>query len=166
MNLEKPKRERSRSYIDWVKAQRCFVYVQIGRILLTRPRAFECLGSVDPHHMIPKGGGITGGKVADRRCVPLCRKHHEEIGALASRFVNRYGNPEDHIAAYNREYDASHPPEPRKLRVITPTVKSLLIQCDCGKVHRIAASKVSTDGQVVAYQCGGLQHFAKWRTAR
>jgi len=49
-------------------------------------------GPNDPHHLRALGNGGIGQKPDDCWCIPLCRKHHNEIHSLgAGTFQKKYG---------------------------------------------------------------------------
>ena len=53
----------------------------------------DCYGRVDPHHLIAKGMGGTRGRFLEQKdwsCVPLCRKHHDEVGWSKIDFEKKY----------------------------------------------------------------------------
>lgn len=64
--LTKPTRQRDEDYLAFVRALSCCV------------QTTYCEGSIDPHHVVPAGGGKVGSKVDDNRTIPLCRYHHDE----------------------------------------------------------------------------------------
>lgn len=93
----RPQRIRDASYKDWITALPCLTTVRSGPddgcTVTIYPFGInhECSGPIDPHHVIPKGGGKVGSKVDDRRCVPLCRKHHDEAQSGRDNFEAKYG---------------------------------------------------------------------------
>lgn len=78
--LRTPKRSRweKPQFLAWVKTQPC-----------------ACCGNPadDPHHLIGWGQGGTGTKAHDAFCIPLCRKHHNELHGSAgvAAFERKYG---------------------------------------------------------------------------
>lgn len=60
------RRDRDWGYMGWVKTQPC-----IARLLVTS--GFECAGTIEADHI----GGRYGDD-SDRRCVPMCQRHHED----------------------------------------------------------------------------------------
>lgn len=146
--LEKPRREIDTKYTKWVKQQPC--------LLLTPNNANGCDRiSTDPHHVKPYGGGKVGSKVSDRRCVPLCRKHHEEVERGRRAFEDGYLiDLENDILRLNLIYP--EPKRERKERKVSPTVQHLLIKCRCAAVHRIPARKVVWLSHSVNYYCPSI----------
>ncbi len=130
--IPKPKRIRDAKYVDWIKTLPCLV------------KSTFCLGDIDPHHVIPEGGGITGGKVSDYRCVPLCRWHHDGAN-MREQFeqlhdIDLQEKIDDLRAAY-RHFFATV--APRKTRTLQPTIRECreIKNCICGRTHVIPMEK-------------------------
>lgn len=51
---------RSEAYLEYVRNQPCYI----------------CRSAAEPHHVLPGGTGVKG---SDFGCIPLCRRHHQEI---------------------------------------------------------------------------------------
>jgi hypothetical protein len=132
--LPKPTRQLDSSYLKWIRTQRCY-YVEYWADYR------DCDGPIDAHHVVPVGGGKVGSKTDDRRSVPACRRHHQWAENNPQSFRGIF-DAEKLISKLNAKYDAEHPPKPKVSRAITPTVKTLLIKCDCGRTHRIASAKI------------------------
>lgn len=67
------------AFVSWVKRQSC-VLRQLA----------ECYGEIEAHHAGKKPG--RGLKADDRTCIPLCHKHHMELGALSGFFKGWVGD--------------------------------------------------------------------------
>ncbi len=144
--IPKPKRIRDAKYVDWIKTLPCLV------------RSVYCLGDIDPHHVIPEGGGITGGKVSDYRCVPLCRWHHDGAN-MRAEFERLFDidleeKIDDLRTAYRHLFATV---APRKTRTLQPTAKLRIEHCVCGKPHVLPYSKCHirglTEGIFLRYRC-------------
>lgn len=106
--LVKPKRVIDRRYREWIKNLPCLL------------SSMGCIQPIDPHHVIPKGEGRMGSKVSDRRCVPLCRRHHEIVEANP----NGYRETCEHaITRLNAEYEYAMPPTAKRERPRKPNLK-------------------------------------------
>lgn len=145
----KPERIRDTAYMRWIKILPCLVQS------FTRGPEFDCgyHDFIDPHHVVPPGGGKTGSKVDDRRTVPLCRKHHDEAQRGREAFEKKYflwlaGE----ILRLNREYNSAHPPKPQK-QIQGSKVYGLKVKCSCRKVHVIPLSKAVIGKKSVSFTC-------------
>lgn len=97
--LTKPQRKRDEDYLAFVRALPCRIHTS------------HCEGHIDPHHIVPRGGGKVGSKTDDDRCLPFCRYHHDEYHKLGR-------------SCFEREYVIDLEAEILKLqRAYRPTVK-------------------------------------------
>ena len=136
----KPERIRDTAYMKWIKALGC---------TLERVSGSACIGATDPHHVKPAGGGIMGGKVSDRRCIPLCRQHHLVVEIHPATFRDGF---EALIIQLNREYNSAHPPKPKK-QIQISKVYGLKVKCSCRRVHVIPLSKAIISKKSVSFTC-------------
>lgn len=151
--IPKPRREKSLSRLAWCRQQPCLV--RPNPLYVARAGSdWECIGHIDPHHVIPKGGGKAGSKVSDYRTVPLCRKHHDEAQSGRDAFERKYAIIfEYEIERLNREYRTLHP-QPRKERKASMKVKLTIQHCaECGHFHEIPWNKVTLRGRVAEFRC-------------
>jgi hypothetical protein len=136
----KPQRERDSDYTAFVKSKPCLIASK-----------HTCAGPLDPHHVIPAGGGKTGSKVSDRRQVPLCRAAHD----LAKRrdwFQEHFALIFDYeIAMLNREYDALPKTPKRERERTTAVLKYSLFSCACGFTHRITPTRAEYTATTAEY---------------
>lgn len=65
--LPKPKRELDPKYLEFIDRIPC---IALGA---------GCLGDVTHHHLQKKGHGGKSTKCSDKRAIPLCASHHDEI---------------------------------------------------------------------------------------
>lgn len=106
-SLVKPHRMRDGRYLKFVRAGGCVLSGE----------KYTCQESVDAHHVIPMGGGITGSKVSDYRAVGLCRLHHR----LAHDYpVSTREFLEAAITRLNKEFFALYPP--KRERTLKPRI--------------------------------------------
>lgn len=132
--IPKPVRHIERPYRDWIKTLPCLVKTRA-------PMIAYCEGAVDPHHVIPEGGGKTGSKVSDRRCVPMCR-HHHRIAPHPQRLESYYEiDVEAEIRALNIQYDATHKPQTKR-----EIEKPHRLQAVCGICRKKHPLKSDRDG--------------------
>jgi len=61
----KPVRLEDPDYLRFIRRQPCVL----------------CGAAPEAHHVVPRGGGKTGARVSDYRCVPLCGRHHRACHA-------------------------------------------------------------------------------------
>ncbi len=67
-------RETDKEYLDYIRSHACLIGIL-------------CYGKVEPHHDPTVGAGGS-----DYTSVPLCRKHHSEVGQIGKkRFQEKYG---------------------------------------------------------------------------
>ncbi len=151
--IPKPKRIRDAKYLAWIRTRPCI--------------ALNCVEGPpsEPHHVKPKGGGIMGSKVSDRRTVPVCRKHHEAAERSADSWRNYF---ESSIPVLNQVYDATYPVAPRKTRTLQPVAKLRIEHCVCGRSHTIKfsiAERVLHPFQGYDYKCPETNKDASARLA-
>lgn len=143
--IPKPTRNRDEAYLAWIRQQPC---------LLARQQAegrATCNGPIDPHHVIPDGGGKVGSKVDDRRAVPVCRYHHEQAQRGRETFEAQYDiDLEAEIRFLNKFYK---PPVRQTRARRSPRAEVDIKFCSCGKDHHLAFSKAVIDGQFLVYRC-------------
>lgn len=151
----KPKRVLDSRYVKWIKSQPCLVVIsreQLVRRYGKPPNNVACFGPIDPHHVIPAGGGKTGSKVDDKRCVPLCRFHHD----LAERreWFQAYFDIdlEKQITLFNLEYTFQQKKAVKRVER-TPKAEVEIQHCPCGKRHVIPFSKVSMTPDSITFRC-------------
>ena len=137
----KPIRELIPQYTQWIKTLPCAVYDKK-----------TCAGMIDPHHVIPAGGGKTGSKVSDLRCIPLCR-HHHQLAARREWFEQYFSiDLENEIKRLNALYGSPLvkilPSRKQSARLI-----DFRIQCSCGREHKVPASKVRLSTNTFYYWC-------------
>ncbi len=126
---EKPRRERDSAYMKWIKTLPCLVCY----VLQVDPKDVS-----DPHHVIPDGGGKMGSKVSDRRCIPMCRFHHE-FSPRPDQLQSRYHiDVETWIRHYNAKYAFALKQEKLSLKKERQASHRLQVLCaNCRKVHRV-----------------------------
>lgn len=147
--IPKPKREIDTPYRQWIKTLPCYAGMRMEPLKM-------CMGIIDPHHVIPDGGGKTGSKVSDRRCIPLCRFHHDEAERSQRVFNATYGDPEGEIRDLNREYDARTrgPRKPKPPRQVKQRLHLSVTHCQqCGDSHNLPLSKVSLTKKTIHFTC-------------
>jgi hypothetical protein len=67
---------RDQKYKDWLKERNCIL-----------KSFWSCEGPIDPAHTVGNGRGSKG---PDSSCVPLCRKHHDEMdGRLNTQITTK-----------------------------------------------------------------------------
>lgn len=77
MNLQKTKRVKNKSYLEFIKGEVCCVFHQHS-------------GQVVPHHCGKSHKGV-GQKCDDTETVPLCVKAHAEVHQIGkSKFQEKY----------------------------------------------------------------------------
>lgn len=67
--IPKVKRYLNEDYLNYIREQKCL----------------ECGNNAEPHHWKTRGAGGS-----DLLAIPLCRRHHVEIGQIGSRFFDKY----------------------------------------------------------------------------
>lgn len=131
-SFPKPVRERSKSYLAWIRLQYCVAHTYI------------CANhAIEANHIIPKGGGRTGSKVDDSRALPFCAEHHRWYHTAGrDTFANEYGIDLEHqIRQYNARYRAEHPLRKKKEKA-KPDVLHITHGI-CGQVHRVKKETLS-----------------------
>lgn len=120
----KPVREIDSAYRRWIKSLPCLVD-KIG-----------CILPIDPHHVIPDGGGKMGSKVDDSRCVPLCRLHHDQ--AERRDYFERHFRIDFEIAIQqlNARYRLETKPK-RERKVRVKADRYFVLHSECGLKHWI-----------------------------
>lgn len=86
MLFEKKKRIQNRELLDYIKSQRCLIFN-------------GCRGPVDPSHVTTRG---AGGDDTPDNVMPLCRKHHNEWGWSAVKFIQKYPVARRWLESHNR----------------------------------------------------------------
>lgn len=81
-------------FIEWIKSLKCLVNARH-------------MGQTVHHHVNKKGHGSMGSKTDDRRCIPLCVLHHNEVHQIGAKtFALKYElDYEIVIEALNRLYE-------------------------------------------------------------
>lgn len=112
----KPTVDRSASYKKWIKQKPCLVSTHSSN-------PTPCAGPVDPAHMVPTGHAAMGSKRSDWRCLPLCRKHHEQSPGPIQLFHHHLIVAEGIIRNFRIEYDRLFPRPKVQRAKKTPTIR-------------------------------------------
>jgi hypothetical protein len=133
ISIPKPKRERDEGYLNWIRRLPCLLSRQQfeGRAI--------CNGKIDPHHVIPDGGGKVGSKVDDKRAVPLCRDHHGMAQKGRDLFQSVY---DIDLEAEIRYLNSMYHPKPTVKRKSGLKVQVRVEGCPCNRAHTLSWSKV------------------------
>lgn len=100
---------RDQKYMDWLKSHRC-IACEVSK-MRSEWSEFHPYLIVDPAHTVNNGGGSKG---PDSSCIPLCRRHHDEMDGRSGtkivtkeQFAAKYGLDlaaiaADHYAEFGR----------------------------------------------------------------
>ncbi len=141
--LPKPARERSSSYLAFVRQQPCCLPTSLF------PHACStCPGQIEAHHVSPRNGTKSAAsKVSDRRAVPVCWNAHRYC---EQRPLEVWAHLNVVIYDLNRKFDATHE-QPRKRQ---PRMKVGLAVKDCEACHgdHFYESSLSLLGQIQEFK--------------
>lgn len=146
-------REKSSRYLKWVKTQGCLAYMK-AVILNGQTVVNTCSGPIDPHHTVPRS--LRG---SDLLAVPLCRKHHDEVGTntfQSAMFQHKYRVYfSDEILRLNDWFRREHPKPKKERKKQTRATKTIHHCASCRRPkHELAWDKVqeTEDGRIL-YRC-------------
>ena len=103
MHYPKPKKNKDRKYLDWVKSKQCCIKTDSG-IHIIEDYGDPFTWMIDPHHI---------DRSDDRSAIPMCRYHHRcwhdyPDDKFRKLFGGYKARTEELIKFYNKEYEVEN----------------------------------------------------------